>query len=264
MSGRQYEERLHHQVERSMILRLVKQICCAAGMIFMLAACANIFAAQEPAKPANSSPAQETAKPADSSPAQKSTEPFNFPDFTAIQKIGPGGGARPLVMKIYSSGSTVRVDLSPAIENLFVTSTGTVYRILTTPDKTTSCVSMRRDQTGFMASPFEMLQGTKVERTTVGTDVVDGHKTRVEDVVVTRADGKVMKSKVWEADDFNGFPIKIISDVEPDKMAQGSKPMKIGALYGDIKFEKVDPALLTPPQNCIPKEKTYKVVEHVE
>ncbi len=245
-------------------MRLLKEIRRAAGLLFMLAACASMVAAQEVAKPANSAPAQEAAKAADSSPAQVSAEPFNFPDFTAIQKIGPAGGARPLIMKVYFSGSTVRVELTPKIIDLFVTSTGKVYRIETFPDKTTSCVSMRRDETGFMASPLEMLQGAKVERTPAGTDVVDGHKTKVEEVVVTRADGKVMKSKVWEADDFKGFPIKIISGVEPDKMAPGSKPMKIGALYGDIKFEKVDPSLLTPPDNCIPKEKTYKVVEKVE
>lgn len=224
-----------------------------------------MIAAQEPAKAANSSLAQEPAKAADSPPAQVSTTPFNFPDFTAIQKIGASGAPRSLLMKVYFSGSTVRVELSPKIINLFVTSTGKVYRIETYPDKTTSCVSMRRDQTGFAASPLEMLQGVKVERTPAGTDVVDDHKTKVEDVVVTRADGKTMKSKVWESDDFNGVPIKIISEVTPDPKARpDAKPVKIGALYGDIKFEKVDPALLTPPENCIPQERTYEVVKPVE
>ena len=204
----------------------------------MLGACVNILRAQEPSKA------------------------FDFPDFTAIQKIG-ASGPRPLLMKVYFSGSTVRVELSPTIVNLFVTSTGKVYKLGTYPDKSTSCVVMRRDQERFMASPLEMLQGVKVERTPAGTDVVDGHKCKVEDVVVTRADGKVMKSKVWEADDFKGVPIKIISEVKPEvKTGPEVEPaIKIGALYGDIKFEKVDPALLAPPDNCMPIEKTYKVVE---
>jgi hypothetical protein len=231
-------------------LRLFKEIRHAASLVLMLVACVNIPAAQEP------------ANAADSPPAQKSAAAFNFPDFTAIQKIGPGGGRRPLVMKVYFSGSTVRVELSPKIINLFVTSTGKVYRIETYPDKVTSCVSMRRDQLGFMASPLEMLQGAKVERTPAGSDVVDGHKTKVEDVVVTRADGKIMKSKVWESDEFQGVPIKIISEVTPDPKARpDAKPVKIGALYGDINFEKVDPTLLTPPDNCKPVEQQYKVVE---
>jgi len=218
---------------------LLQQIRHAAGLVLMLGACVNILAAQEPAKAASSPPAQESATA------------FNFPDFTAIQKIGTSSKA--LLMKVHFSGSTVRVDLSPTMANLFVTSTGKVYRLVTYPDKSKSCVVMRRDQTGFMASPLEMLQGVKVERTPAGTDVVDGRKCKVEDVVVTRADGAVMKSKVWEADDFKGVPIKIISEVKPD--------MKIGALYGDITFEKVDPALLTPPDKCTPIEKEGQVVE---
>jgi hypothetical protein len=247
---RLFEQASLDPVDKEHDLRLFKDIPRAAGLILMLVACVNISAAQEP------------AKAEDSASAQKSVAPFSFPDFTAIQKIGPGGGQRPLMMKVYFSGSTVRVELSPKIINLFVTSTAKVYRIETFPDKVTSCVSMRRDQVGFMASPLEMLQGAKVERTPAGTDVVDGHKTKVEDVVVTRADGKTMKSKVWESDEFQGVPIKIISDVPPaPKAGPEAKPMKIGALYGDITFEKVDPALLTPPDNCKPVEQTYKVVE---
>ncbi len=245
-------------------MRLLKLIRCAAGLIFALTACVSVIAAQEAAKAADSSAAQEPAKAADSAPVQRSTAPFSFPDFTAIQKIATRG-PRPLLAKVYSSGSTVRVDVSPKVVNLFITSTGKVYKMATFPDKTSSCFVMRRDQHGFMVSPFEMLQGAKVERTPAGTDIVDGHKTKVEDVVVTRADGKVMRSKVWEADDFQGVPIKIVSDIDPPANAEpNAKPIRIAALYGDIKFEKVDPALLTPPDNCMPIEKTYKVVEHVE
>ncbi len=231
----------------------------------MLAVFVSLVAAQEPDKAGNSSPAQEPAKAADSSPAQKSSEPFNFPDFSAIQRIATRGAPKLLLMKVYVSGSNVRLEQSPKIVNLFLTSTAKVYKIVTNPDKTTSCVVMRRDQHGFMTTPMEMLQGAKVERTPAGTEVVDEHKTKIEDVVVTRADGKVMKSQVWEADDFKGVPVKIVSEITPDENAgPGAKPFKIAALYGDIKFEKVDPALLTPPDNCTPIEKTFKVVEHVE
>jgi hypothetical protein len=244
-------------------LRRLKEIRCAAGVLFMLATSVSIISAQEAAKPLSGSPAQEPAKAADSPPAQVSTTPFNFPDFTAVQNIATRrGGPGQLLMNVYFSGSTVRVDVSPKITNLFVTSAGKVYKMVTGPDKTSSCVVMKRDQHGFMTSPFEMLQGAKVERTPVGTDVVDGHKCKVEDVVVTRADGKIMKSKVWEADDFQGVPIKVVSEIDPPANAgPDAMPIKIAALYGDIKFEKVDPALLTPPNNCTPIEKTYEVIE---
>lgn len=237
-------------------MRSLKRIRCAASLLFILGACATIMAAQEPAKTVNNAPAQEPAKAADAPPSQKSLEPFNFPDFTAIQKIGTSG--KSLLMKVYFSGSTVRVDVSPTITNLFATPTSKVYRVVTYPNKASSCVVMGRNEEHFMASPLEMLLGVKVERTPAGTDIVDGHKCKVENVVVTRADGRVMKSKVWESDDFRGLPIKIISEVQPhpDKPA-----VKIGALYGDFKFEKVDPALLTPPERCTPIEKEYQVVE---
>lgn len=242
-------------------MKLLKQLWCAAGLIFALAGCVSMIAAQEGAKPGNSSAAQEPAKAGDSSPAQKSLEPFNFPDFTAIQRIGGPTGAKSILMKVYSSGSTVRVDLSPKMTQLFITSTDKVYKLNSYPDNTKSCVVMPRNHKGFVGNPLEMLQGAKVERTPAGTDVVDGHKCKVEDVVVTRADGAVVKSKVWEAEDFKGVPVKIISEAKPDP---NRPPIKDLALYGDFKFEKVDPALLTPPDNCIPIEKTYKVVEHTE
>ena len=244
-------------------MRRLKEIRCAAGVLFMLATSVSIIAAQEAAQPLSGSPAQEPTKAADSPPAQVSTTPFNFPDFTAVQNIATRrGGPGQLLMNVYFSGSTVRVDVSPKITNLFVTSAGKVYKMVTAPDKTSSCVVMKRDQHGFMTSPFEMLQGAKVERTPVGTDVVDGHKCKVEDVAVTRADGKVMKSTVWEADDFQGVPIKVVSEIDPPANAGlDAMPIKIAALYGDIKFEKVDPALLTPPNNCTPIEKTYEVIE---
>jgi hypothetical protein len=210
-------------------VRQLQQLRRTVCVLVVLGACVNVLRAQAPSKL------------------------FSFPDFTAIQEIGTGPGPKHLVMKVYFSGSIVRVEQSPTHANLFVTATGKVYRLTTYPDNGKSCVVMRRDQERFMTSPLERLQGVRVDRTPAGTDVVDGHECKVEDVVVTRADGKVMKSKVWEADDFNGVPIKIISEVNSDT--------KIGALYGDIKFEKVDQALLTPPDRCTPIEKEGQVVE---
>jgi hypothetical protein len=169
-----YQDCSLNQVERMHDLRLLKEVRCAAAVLFMLAASVNILAAQQAAAPVGGSPAQDPAKVASSPPVQKSSEPFSFPDFTAIQKIATRGGPGTLLMKVYFSGSTVRVDVSPKITNLFVTSAGKVYKMVTAPDKTSSCVVMTRDQRGFMTSPFERLQGAKVERTPAGTDVVDG------------------------------------------------------------------------------------------
>src|ERR1700721_1328653 len=123
----------------------------------MLATSVSIISAQEAAKPLSGSPAQEPAKAADSPPAQVSTTPFNFPDFTAVQNIATRrGGPGQLLMNVYFSGSTVRVDVSPKITNLFVTSAGKVYKMVTGPDKTSSGVARRRAQPGLLRSRFEL------------------------------------------------------------------------------------------------------------
>lgn len=182
--------------------------------------------------------------------AQKTAEPVNFPDFTAIQRLG--AGKRPLLTKVYLSGSSVRVEQSPKVATLYVISSRKIYRLVEYPDKSKSCVVMRTDQEQGSLSPLELLQGTKVERTPAGTEVIAGHSCKIEDIVVTRPGGKTITSKVWEADDFKGVPIKIVSDT-----GHGN----LGALYGDIVLGKLDQALFTPPDKCTPIEKEGQVVE---
>ncbi len=100
---------------------------------------------------------------------------------------------------------------------------------------------MRPDQAKMLPSPLELLQGTKVKRTPAGTETVEGHSCKVENVVVTRADGKTIESKVWEADDLKGVPVKIESQTEHGKFI---------AVYRDIVLGTLDKALFTPPDKC--------------
>lgn len=183
--------------------------------------------------------------------AQDSGDPWNLPDFSAIQ-LSPLGH-RPLPMKVYRSGTTVRVDTTPVLSTLYVPSNSKVYRLTVYPDKTRQCIVMKTEQAKMLPSPLELLNGTKVKRTPVGTETVDGHSCKVEDVVVTRADGKTIESKVWEAEDLKGIPVKIVSQLEHSKLA---------AVYRDIVIAPQDKALLTPPDKCIPYEKMGQVAEH--
>ena len=48
-----------------------------------------------------------------------------------------------------------------------------------------------------------------MERSSAGTDTVDGHPCKVENLTVTQQNGQPTKMKVWEAQDLKGFPIKI-------------------------------------------------------
>lgn len=182
--------------------------------------------------------------------AQDSGDPWRFPDFSAIQLMGLG--RRPLPMKVYWSGTRLRVDLTPALGNLYLPASGKVYRLTVYPDKTRGCVVMRTDQAKGAPSPLELLQGTKVKRTPAGTETLEGHSCKVENVVVTRADGKTIESKVWEADDLKGVPVKIVSQTEHGKLL---------AVYRDIAFGPLDKALFTPPDKCTPYEKMGQVVE---
>lgn len=218
-------------------MRLSKNVRRALS-IFLFGASA---AAQQPAT---------TSQPA---VPPKSVASWDFPDFTAIQLLG--GKKKAFPAKVYLSGSSVRVDLSSTIAFLYLTSSAKVYKLTTYPDKTKECIVMRSDQANMLPSPLELLQGTKVERTPAGTEVVDEHNTKIETAVVTRVDGKTITSKVWRADDLKGIPVKIDSTTEHGKFI---------AAYRDIVIGTPDKALFTPPDKCIPYEKMGQVVEQKE
>lgn len=182
--------------------------------------------------------------------AQDSGNPLSFPDFSAIQLMGPA--RRPLPAKVYWSGKSMRVELTPSIATLYLPASGKVYKLTVYPDKSRDCIVMRTDQAKMLPSPLELLQGTKVKRTSAGTETVEGHSCKIENVVVTRADGTIIESKVWEADDLKGIPVKIESQTENGKFV---------AVYRDFVLGKLDKALFTPPDKCIPYEKMGQVVE---
>jgi hypothetical protein len=184
--------------------------------------------------------------------AQNSGDPWNFPDFTATQVIQTGKFDLP--MKLYRSGSNVRVERSAALSTLYVPATGKIYNLTTYPDGSHQCVVMRPDQAKMMPSPLELLNGTKVKRTPAGTEVMEGHTCKVENVVVTRADGTIIESKVWEAEDVQGVPVKIESHLPPRKLT---------AVYRDIVLGTPDKTLFTPPDKCTPFEKMGQVVEKI-
>ncbi len=64
---------------------------------------------------------------------------------------------------------------------------------------------------------------------------------------------KRFESKVWEAQDLNGIPVKIESQLPQFKMT---------AIYRNIVPGTQDQALFTPPAKCTPYEKMWQVAEH--
>lgn len=177
-------------------------------------------------------------------------EDWNFPNFSATQAF-PARTAD-LTMKVYRSGSSVRVERSGAITTLYVPASSKVYNLTVYPDKSRQCVAMKPEQAKMLPSPLELILGRIVKRTPAGSGVVDGHPSRIEDVMVVEPDGKTVESRVWEAEDLNGIPVKIESHLDG---------VTLRATYRDIVIGPPDELLFRVPDRCIPFEKMGQVAE---
>ena len=175
---------------------------------------------------------------------------WDFPDFSATQVFQ--SKKADMAMKVYRSGSSVRLERNGAMSTLYVPAQKKVYNFTVYPDKSRQCVSMKPEQAKMLPSPLELLQGKIVKRTPADDEVVDGHTCKVENVVVTQPDGKTIESKVWEAQDLKGIPVKIESYIES---------ITLRAVYRDIVIGPPAEALFAVPEKCTPFEKMGQVVE---
>jgi hypothetical protein len=167
---------------------------------------------------------------------------WKLPDYSAMQSMGnmPPG-------KVYQSGSNIRAEPVAGLVTIYQSAKNKVYNLYATG----YCIEMPAEK-ALTPNPLQLLFGAKVERTPIGNAVVDGHACTVEKVIVTGANGKTTESKVWEAEDLQGVPVKIQSQTEHGPLM---------ALYSDIVFAKPDPALFTLPDKCIPIEKMGEVAK---
>ena len=175
---------------------------------------------------------------------------WDFPNFTATQVFQ--SRRADLTMKVYRSGSSVRVERSTAISTLYVPVSSKVYNLTTYPDKSHQCVSMNPDQAKMLPSPLQLIQGRIVKRVAAGSETVEGHATKVEDVTVIEPDGKTVESRVWEAEDLRGIPVKIESHIDQ---------VTLRAVYRDIVMGTPDREFFTVPDRCTPFEKMGQVAE---
>jgi len=177
-------------------------------------------------------------------------EGWSFPDFSATQVLQTRKAD--MAMKIYRSGSSVRLERSATISTLYVTDSSKIYNFTIYPDNSHQCVSMKPEQAKMLPTPLELIQGKITKRTAAGSEVVEGHPTKIEDVDVVGVDGKTISSRVWEADDLKGIPVKIESYL---------KTVTLTAVYRDIAIGAPDQALFTVPDRCTPFEKMGQVAE---
>jgi len=135
-------------------------------------------------------------------------------------------------MKIYRLGDKIRTNIGSMAYSVIDIGQNTMYMVMGQG----MCMQMpaKTEQ-----NPFAQ-QGS-FQRTSAGTEVVDGHSCKVENVIVTSQKGTQTKMKIWEADDLQGFPVKV--EVQT---AKGP----ITALYKDVSFDAPAASLFTRPDNC--------------
>lgn len=175
---------------------------------------------------------------------------WKFPDFSATQVFH--SERFDMAMKVYRSGSSVRLERTATFSTLYVPANTKIYNLTIYPDNSRQCVSLKPEQAKMLPTPLELIQGRIVKRTLVGSEVVEGHTSKVEDVEVVGLDGKTVKSRVWEAEDLQGIPVKIESHVGD---------VVLRALYRDIVIGAPDTALFAVPARCTPFEKMGQVAE---
>jgi hypothetical protein len=179
--------------------------------------------------------------------AQNSGDTGKMSDFSATQAASTRGQA--ISMKIYRSGTSIRYEPNPAISMIYMPDEQKVYKPMGFPDGSRQCVVARTDQS-LVPSNIQLLGGSKTQRTPAGTETVNGHACKVSNVVVTRSDGKTTESRIWEAADLQGAPVKIETQSE-----EGA----ITIAYSDIVIGAPDPALFKLPAKCTPLEEMGQV-----
>jgi hypothetical protein len=172
--------------------------------------------------------------------AYAADNPFNTSkefSATVVMESMPGsaphGQAGQGNMKIYRSGDKMRTDLGGMGYMIIDMTQHTNYMVMNG-----MCMQMTAPQ---QQNVFAQAHDATVDRSPAGTDTVDGHACKVENVTVTSSNGKISKMKVWEAQDLKGFPVKIEMET-----ARGPAVMQ----YKDVSLSAPDASLFVHPDNC--------------
>ena len=214
-------------------------------VILLIGSLAVRMHAQPPAEqlPKEQAPKKEAAS-AGKIPAPPPTAKTQYPldsftDFSAlmvgsITEMGEGTAEA----HIYRSGNLMRVG-DPDGDDYFVTDLSTLetYGISSGP-------CMRDSHPYFRVSPFAAARpGASVERVPAGKDTLDGHSCRIEDISVSSPKtGSHLKMRFWEAEDLQGFPIKI------EFLRPGARSSIIR--YKNVVLGPQDRTLFIHPKSC--------------
>jgi|ERR1017187_6375381 hypothetical protein len=225
------------------MIRPIAALLFAGCLALQVWAQAPASPAQTPAAPAQTPSAAPAAaaQPAGQTAAPESTQfPLDrFREFSAIQTEGmtPGSDWDGWV---YRSGDLMRMQaVQQGKTQYFVDDLvkGTSYGL-----SLSGCAKLpylySRTFPWFMSGP-----GYTYERVAVGEDTVDGHHVHVEDITIhNKKLANLPHFRLYEADDLQGFPIKIVNQQE--------KVRQWIIHYKNVVFGPPDPTLFTVPRDC--------------
>lgn len=174
-------------------------------------------------------------------PSGKTSYPLDsFTDFSAVMVgsiMEPGEGTAE--GHIYRSGNLMRMEGTEGrgylITNLTTLET---HGVSTAP-------CMRDTHPYFRSAPFAASRpGSTVVRVPAGKEIVDGHSCQIEEVSVSspRPGAPPLKMKFWEAEDLQGFPIKI------EFLRPGGQNAIVR--YKNVVLGPQDPTLFIYPKSC--------------
>jgi hypothetical protein len=161
-----------------------------------------------------------------------------FQNFSAIQNGGPLPGMDE-DRYVYRSGNLMRMQGDAAIPEYFITD---LVKQQTRSASARGCLqtenAYKRSFPFFISRP-----GVTYERIPIGEEIVDGHPCHVEDLLIHRTkNAEVLRFRLSDADDLQGFPIKI------ENRREHAYPWVIH--YKDVRIEPQDPTLFIVPEKC--------------
>jgi len=95
----------------------------------------------------------------------------------------------------------------------------------------------------YSAIDFNVERAATADKETPEKESIDGHSCKVQDYTVTSKEGgQPIKVKLWEAEDLDGFPVRM--QIEPPSKA------KFVLNYTDVSLKPPDPKLFQLPAIC--------------
>jgi len=161
-----------------------------------------------------------------------------FQNFSAIQNGGPLPGMEE-DRYIYRSGNLMRMQGDAAVPEYYITDLATQKSHAVSGN---GCLQMGYPYKG--SFPFFVSRpGVTYEHLPSGEEIVDGHKCHVEDLTIhSPKNPVVLHFRLYEADDLQGFPIKIENRRE--------NAYRWVIHYKEVRLGPPDPSLFMIPDKC--------------